>query len=151
MSETLVSRSAAEDDLASAPPAFVCELTRARFGAAWVHVAAELDIVTAPQLERTLRDAELRARLVVLDLRELTFMDSCGLHVITCAGIRAKRAGRRLVLVRGAVQVDRLFALSGASEEVEIVDLDDGEPAAQILLRLANLPAVAQSRRRVVA
>jgi anti-anti-sigma factor len=43
-------------------------------------------------LERVLRRAaELRAQLVLLDLRDLTFMDSFGLHVIAGASDRAQR------------------------------------------------------------
>ena len=103
---------------------------------AWVQVVGELDIFTAPALEQTLRDAELRAPLVVLDLRELTFTDSSGVHVITNAGARADRAGRRLVLVRGPAQADRLLALM-TSDVLEIVDLDPGEPVAHALSQLA--------------
>ena len=66
---------------------------------------------TAPQLERT-ADAS-QARLVVLDLRELTFLDSSGLHAILHAGIRARQAGRWLVLVRVPSNVERLLTLPG--------------------------------------
>jgi hypothetical protein len=44
--------------------------------AAWVHVAGELDRVGSPQLEQVLGEAGLDARLVALDLRDLTFIDS---------------------------------------------------------------------------
>ena len=104
---------------------------------AWVQVVGELDIVTAPALEQALRDAELRAPLVVLDLRELTFTDSSGVHVITNASARADRAGRRLVLVRGPAQVDRMLTLI-TSDVPEIVDLDPGEPVAHALSQLAR-------------
>lgn len=104
---------------------------------AWVQVVGELDIFTTPALEQTLRDAELRAPLVVLDLRELTFTDSSGVHVITNASARADRAGRRLVLVRGPAQADRLLALITA-DVLEIVDLDPAEPVAHALSQLAR-------------
>ena len=104
---------------------------------AFVQVVGELDIVTGPALEQTLRDAELRAPLVVLDLREVTFTDSSGVHVITNASARADRAGRRLVLVRGPAQVDRMLTLI-TSEVPEIVDLDPGEPVAHALSQLAR-------------
>jgi anti-sigma B factor antagonist len=104
---------------------------------AWVQIAGELDIATAPALEQTLRDAELRAQLVVLDLRELTFTDSCGVHVIINASIRANQAGRRLVLIRGPSQADRLFTFA-ASDDLEIVDLDAGEPVGHALSQLAQ-------------
>jgi anti-sigma B factor antagonist len=138
MYETLSCQDADVGSRESLPGVFVCELTGGGLGVAWVHVAAELDIATAPILARTLRSAELRARLVVLDLRELTFVDSSGVRVIVYASLRARRAGRRLVLVRGPAQVQRLLALSGALDAVEIFDLAAGEPAVQVLLQLAH-------------
>jgi anti-anti-sigma factor len=74
------------------PPAFGCTLTEGGPDAAWVRVAGELDIDTAPQLEQTLRKADVRARLIVIDLREVTFMDCSGLHVILGASMRATAA-----------------------------------------------------------
>jgi anti-anti-sigma factor len=124
-------------------PGFSCTLRDSGLDAAWVRAAGELDIATAPQLEQTLRQAEARARRVVLDLRELTFMDSCGLHAIVDASIRARAAGNRLVLVRGPSQVDRLIVLSKAADVLEIVDLDPAQPPVQALVELAPKDRVA--------
>ena len=101
---------------ALAPP-FACFWTKGGLNAAWVQVVGELDVDTTPQLEQTLR--EPRAQLVVLDLRELAFMDSCGVHAIVNAGARARQLGRRLVLLRGPPRVDRVFGLTGTSTDVE--------------------------------
>jgi anti-sigma B factor antagonist len=101
---------------------FVCSSTGGGLDAAWVHVAGALDIATSPQLERTL--AESAARLVVLDLRELGFMDCSGVHAIVTASRHAREDGRRLILLRGAPNVDRVFALTGSSDGVEIGDLE---------------------------
>ena len=111
------------------PPAFVCSRTNGGLDAAWVHVAGDLDVATTPQLERMLRDAQSQARLVVLDLRELAFMDCCGAHAIVNASISARQLGRRLVLLRGPPNVDRVFTLTGSSGAVEIADLEL-DPAA---------------------
>jgi anti-anti-sigma factor len=108
-----------------------------------VGVTGELDIATAPQLKQTLGHAEDCARGVVLDLRELTFMDTSGVHVIVDASARATAAGRRLVLVRGPSQVDRVLALTGARDRLEIVDLDPGEPPVQAFAQLAHRDRVA--------
>ena len=118
----------ASDDARSdaLPPPFTCSCTNGGLDAAWVHVGGELDIATTPQLERTLDES--RARLVVLDLRELAFIDSCGMHAIVRAGIRARRAGRRLVLVRVPANVDRMLTLTGSSDQVEIGDADPVAP-----------------------
>jgi anti-sigma B factor antagonist len=105
---------------------------------AWVHVAGEVDLATSPQLEQTLREAQRYARLVVLDLRELTFIDCRGVHVIVDAARDARQTGRRLVLVRGQANVDRVLTLTGACAHVDIVNLDPGEAPAQALLQLAR-------------
>jgi anti-sigma B factor antagonist len=101
---------------------FVCSSTGGGLDAAWVHVAGALDLATSPQLGRTLDESS--ARLVVLDLRELGFMDSSGVHTIVDASARARRDGRRLILLRGTPNVDRVFALTGSSDEVEIGDIE---------------------------
>lgn len=132
--QTLVSDSIAAPE--GVLPIFGCSLSNGGVDAACVRVVGELDIATAPQLEQTLREAERRARLVVLDLRELAFTDCSGVHVILDANIRARQGGRRLVLLRGAHHIDRVFVLTGASEVVEIVDAAPGEPALEAFPRL---------------
>jgi anti-sigma B factor antagonist len=97
------------------PAAFECSWTDRGAGAVWVHVAGELDIASAPQLERALRRSQRRARLVVLDLRELAFMDGSGVHVIVNASICAREDGHRLVVLRGPPNVDLMFELTGTS------------------------------------
>ena len=115
------------------PPPFACSCTNGGLDAARVHVGGELDIATTPQLERTL-DAS-QARLVVLDLRELAFIDSRGIHAIVRAGIRARQAGRRLVLVRVPSNVDRILTLTGSSDQVEIGDVDPVAPPVRAVQR----------------
>jgi anti-anti-sigma factor len=83
------------------PPAFDCSWQAGGFGAAWVHVEGEVDLATSPQLLRTLGEAQREARLVVLDVREVTFIDSAGVHAILAAAATARREGQRLMLVRG--------------------------------------------------
>jgi anti-anti-sigma factor len=108
---------------ATLPPPFSCSCRSGAPDVAWVRVGGELDIATTPHLERTLNAAS-QARLVVLDLRELAFIDLCGMRAIVSASSRARQAGRRLVLVRVPSSVDRLLTLIGCSDQVEIGDLD---------------------------
>jgi len=103
-------------------PSFTCTLRAGGDGSAWVHVTGDLDLDNLPRLERALRRAELRARLIVLDLRGLTSMHAGGVHVIAYASIRARRVNRRLILVRGPSQVDHVLALPEARDVLEIVD-----------------------------
>ncbi len=85
-----------------------------------MYVAGELDIATTPQFDRVLRESQCRTRLVVLDLRELAFMDSSGVRAIVNASIRAREVGRQLVVLPGPPNVDRMFALTGSADDVEI-------------------------------
>jgi anti-sigma B factor antagonist len=114
---------------------FSCSSTNRGKDAVWVRVAGELDMATAPELERALGVGLSRARMVVLDLRELAFMDSAGAHVIIDASARARKLGRRLVLLRTPPDVDRLFTLTGSSSEVEIGDIAPVEPPVRALQR----------------
>lgn len=123
-------------------PGFRCTLRQSGGDAAWVGVTGELDIATAPQLEQTLRKAQLHARRVVLDLGELTFIDCAGIRVVVAASNHGRRAGAHLVLVRGPTQVDRMFTLTGASDALEIVDLDPIAPPVQALVKLPQHAAV---------
>jgi anti-anti-sigma factor len=111
---------------------FECTLLAGDLGPAWVHVAGDLDSRSAPRLARALRHADTVPRLAVLDLRQLTSIDSAGVEVIVDASIRAWRAKRRLMVLRGPSQVDRRLALSGASDVVEFIDLDLAEPPAPV-------------------
>jgi anti-anti-sigma factor len=60
----------------------------------------ELDLETAPQFRERLADVEPEAEVLLLDLRSVTFMDSCGIGELVGAHQRARREGRRLVVVR---------------------------------------------------
>ena len=124
---------------ANAPsPALVCSWTDGGLDAAWVHVAGELSVATLPALDRTLREPQVRARLVVLDLRELEFMDGAGAHALVSHAVCARKAGRRLVLLRGPAIVDRMLTLAGCSGDLEIGDIDHVESAVAGFLRLAD-------------
>ena len=101
-------------------------------------LAGELDMAYSARLERALRAVEANGnRAILLDLRELSFIDLTGMRVIAEASARLKKAGRRLVVVRGPRGVDMVFSLTRSTEQVEIVDLPNAEPADQLLTGLA--------------
>ena len=82
----------------------------------------ELDLEHAYSFDEELKRVEaLRPDCICLDLRELTFLDSCGLARLVAARRRAMKAGRRLVLVRGPAAVQRVFQLTAVDEAFEIV------------------------------
>jgi anti-anti-sigma factor len=88
-----------------------------------VALSGELDIASAPVLEEALGRIESEQPAVLLvDLRELDFMDSTGLRTLVSANQRARAQGRRLAIVRGPEQVDRIFSVTRLDERFEIVD-----------------------------
>ena len=105
----------------AANAAFSCRRRDGESGPALVHVTGELDHGTAPQLEQTLREAQLDSPQVVLDLHELAFMDCAGLRAIVDAADSARREGRRLAVVRGAPPVHRVFTLTGTDRRLDWV------------------------------
>ena len=65
-----------------------------------IALGGELDMATAPILEEHLVRAEADGVVAILiDLRELTFMDTTGLHAFLAARSRAEGKGRTLLLV----------------------------------------------------
>lgn len=98
--------------------------------------SGELDLRTSPQLEERLEQAfAAGAALIVLDLRQIEFMDSTGLRVLLSTHQRARASGKRFGLVRGAEQVERVLRLTGVSELVTVVDapeelIGEREPSA---------------------
>jgi anti-anti-sigma factor len=122
------------------PPSFVCAWRAGRYDSIWVDLAGELDLAASAELARTLQEAQARSTLVVLDLRELTFMDTAGAHVIVDAGISARKAARGLIVARGPTQVDMVFTLTGTSEQVELFDLDPEQYPPALSDSLARRP-----------
>lgn len=122
-----------------APREFLCSCRRVGRDAVWVRLEGELDVATAPQVEEALlRGAASAPRLVVVDLRELVFMDSFGVRAIVEASARARAAKRRLILLRGAPQVERMFELTGTLGSVELVALDAGKLPVEALTQLVR-------------
>jgi anti-anti-sigma factor len=91
-----------------------------------ISVSGELDLASSPALEEELeRVAQSDAKLVVVDLRNLEFMDSTGLSVLVRAHQRAEENGRRLGLVNGSQQVQRLLTLTGVADRLTLTDVPD--------------------------
>jgi len=84
----------------------------------------ELDLsgatVLETELERLTDDPQLGT--IVLDLRQLEFMDSSGLRLVVLADMRAREAGRRFALVRGPETVHRVFEITRMSDRLDFVD-----------------------------
>jgi anti-anti-sigma factor len=83
-----------------------------------VRTAVEQDIAAVPELDLTLRHAQADARVVVLELPELEFIDSSGAHLLLEGDRRGREADRRLLVGRDAAQIDRLLVLSGVDRQL---------------------------------
>jgi anti-sigma B factor antagonist len=91
-------------------------------GAVRVALRGELDFEHAYTFDEEVRRLEARRPpCLVLDLRALTFLDSSGLARLLAVRRRARRDGRRLMLVRPAAPVLRLLAITAVGEEFEMV------------------------------
>jgi anti-sigma B factor antagonist len=85
--------------------------------------AGELDISSAPNAERALAAAEgERPGVILIDLSDLSFMDSTGLNLIARADGRAREAGRQLRIIRGPESIHRLFRITLLDQRLEFVD-----------------------------
>ena len=92
-----------------------------------VHVIVQgaLDLVRAYDFDDAMRRIERDAPgRLLLDLRPLEFLDTTGLSRLLAVQRRCRRARRRLVLVRGPLAVQRIFAMC-SDEQFELV----GDPA----------------------
>ena len=88
-----------------------------------VHLDGELDLASAPQFEGELERAEVTAAAtLVLDLRDLQFIDSAGLRMIVSAHENARERGQEFAVTRGSEQVQRLLAITRIGEHLRIID-----------------------------
>jgi anti-anti-sigma factor len=83
----------------------------------------ELDVGTVAALQKRLLERPMApGAQIVLDLGEVTFMDSTGIRLILQAREHALRHGGDLLLIRGAEPVMRVLELVGLDEQLEIAD-----------------------------
>jgi anti-sigma B factor antagonist len=79
-----------------------------------VLLAGELDLESAGRLRRRVSQLQLtRMTEIVIDLRNVDFIDSSGLRVLLALRNDAKRNGHTLTLVPPAPTVGRVFAITG--------------------------------------
>jgi anti-anti-sigma factor len=94
-------------------PQFHCFVKTSK-GVATVKFAGELDMATVREAEHALEDAlTAGSRRIVIDLRELDFMDSTGITLLVRWDLGARNDGYDLALIRGNAHVERLLALTG--------------------------------------
>ena len=95
------------------PDAYAVELRQAGDGVALVVLEGELDLAAVPELRERLAEAGAAGpRGVVLDMTEVTFVDSSALRELLRAHSAVRDAGAELVLAGVGPAVARLFELT---------------------------------------
>jgi anti-sigma B factor antagonist len=94
---------------------FRCEVDPHR-ASVFVRPVGELDLATAPIVDAQL--SELVAAgftSVVLDLRELRFLDSTGLRLLLAWDARSRAQGFDLTVIQGPAPVQRVIDVAGVA------------------------------------
>jgi anti-anti-sigma factor len=88
-----------------------------------IALAGELDLFSADGVESELRRVELTSvRVIVIDLRELTFIDSTGIRLVVLANRRSALGGGRLLVLRAPPTVHHTFELCGLGGSIAFAD-----------------------------
>jgi anti-sigma B factor antagonist len=101
-----------------------------RDGTAVVRLAGELDIAARPRLEGLLEEV-LGAGVagLVIDCRNLDFVDSGGVAILYMLAERGARDGFSFAIVRGSA-VGRLLEVTGLDQQLPVVDHPDDATAS---------------------
>ena len=102
-------------------PDFSAYLADSPDGACRLKLIGEFDISGRELADEVLASAD-SARKIVLDLSELDFIDSMGIHFVVTAHQSAQAEGREFTIVRGGPEVDRIFELVGLGEVLPFED-----------------------------
>jgi anti-sigma B factor antagonist len=94
---------------------------------ATIAVQGELDLATAPLLERALAEliADRSCRSIVLDLHDLDFVGSAGLTVLINAQAHTRTAGGDITLARPSTATMRALQITGLVSTFTIRDDTD--------------------------
>ena len=122
----------------SAPP-FTVRIETSAGGSSVVVLSGELDLSTIPRMESALLEQITQRAAVLVDLTELSFIDSSGIGVLIRA-FRASNGNPMHVLVGPGSQVERVFQIAGIADAMPVFSdrglaltalvNGDGRPAA---------------------
>jgi anti-sigma B factor antagonist len=88
--------------------------SRSENGWAVLEVQGEVDLYTSPQLrDAILRLTEEGENRIVIDLNNVSFMDSSGLGVLVAGLKRARERGGELALVFGEGSIQKVLGITG--------------------------------------
>ncbi|HEX4718204.1 MAG TPA: STAS domain-containing protein [Thermoleophilaceae bacterium] len=113
--------------LVAAPGNFDVDTRRLRSGLVVVP-RGEIDLATVDLVRGAVERAKEPGDDLVLDLREVGFMDTSGLRYVLELHELASRDGFDLRVVRGPGAVQRVFEVSGLEPRLPFVDDPDDSP-----------------------
>ena len=90
-------------------------------GCAIVTVVGEIDISTAPQLRERLFERAATGAPLVVDLGQVSFIDSVGLAVLVGTANRAAAHGGSLQVACGQPKIQELLRLTGLDRRIPLV------------------------------
>ncbi|MCD9161962.1 STAS domain-containing protein [Streptomyces albireticuli] len=109
-------------DMGAEWPAFAMS-ERVASGAIIIELHGEIDILAEQELGPRVDALTERFRAdVVIDLREVAFLDASGLRLLLRARERVLERGGRLRLVRGVPRVFRVLRVTGVEGAFTVVD-----------------------------
>jgi anti-sigma B factor antagonist len=83
--------------------------------------SGDLDLAAVEPAEGEFHQAESpAAKVIVVDLSRVEFIDSSGLRVLLLAASRASDAGRRFVVAGAGGQVKRVIEMTGSDQLFEL-------------------------------
>lgn len=92
-----------------------------------IALAGELDLTSVGLLEEEMTKAlAADAPAVVLDLSELQFIDSTGIHLLLRLQAHSAENDNRLRMIRGTAQVQRVLELTGADRMLPFLGVEPG-------------------------
>ena len=100
---------------------FRCEIEREGDGAR-VRAIGELDLDAVPALRAEI--SQLRqagCHRVIIDLSELSFLDSSGLRLLLDCSAEARQDSHTIALIPGPRAVQRVFELTGTTEHLPFI------------------------------
>ena len=82
-----------------------------------LQLSGELDLATAPALAEQIEDriAEPTVAQLVVDLTEVSFLDSSGINALIRGHLKARDAGKSLTVTGAAGRVRAVLDISGVS------------------------------------
>jgi len=100
---------------------FTAYLAEGSDGECRIKLAGEFDFSGRDLADEVLQSSASASKLV-LDLSDLEFIDSMGIHFVVTAHQAAEAEGREFTIVRGGPEVDRIFQLVGLSDVLPFED-----------------------------